>query len=164
MRNVVELAKPRPDFDAILQRYADMVTRLCIVRLGNPHDAEDCFQNVFFKLFRSSEEFESEEHIKAWLIRAALHECANRRRYFLRHPAVSLEEIADFLPPAPEDNHRELLAAVMSLPDADREIILLCYYHGYSAAEAARMMGKNENTVKSRLLRAREKLRKILEE
>ena len=62
-------------FEQILKKYADTVTGVCIMRLKNFTDTEDCFQNVFYKLFYKSPEFDSEEHLKAWLIRIAINEC-----------------------------------------------------------------------------------------
>lgn len=56
-------------FDKAVEEYSDMVTGLCLVRLGNRQDAEDCYQNVFLKLYRNMAMLLKEpEHLKAWLI------------------------------------------------------------------------------------------------
>ena len=67
-------------FEQAVRRYADTVTAVCVMRLQNYADAEDCFQNTFSKLWLKSPDFQSEEHLKAWLIRVAIHECADYMR------------------------------------------------------------------------------------
>ena len=60
-------------FEQAVHKYADTVTGVCVMRLQNAADAEDCFQNTFSKLWFKSPDFQSEEHLKAWLIRVAIH-------------------------------------------------------------------------------------------
>ena len=72
-----------------------MVTRLCVVHTGNFSDAEDCYQNVFFKLFKQMKKG-SLPNPKAWLIRVALNECRSVLRYRLRKNTVDLNSITSF--------------------------------------------------------------------
>ena len=73
-----------------------MVTRLCVVHTGNFSDAEDCYQNVFFKLFKQMKKG-SLPNPKAWLIRVALNECRSVLRYRLEEKHSRSEQHNVFL-------------------------------------------------------------------
>lgn len=144
-----------------IERYGDMVRRLCLVHLKNPADTEDIFQNVFLKYVLSPVVFESPEHEKAWLIRVTINACRDLVKSFFRSRTVPLEELLD--QPAPlSEEHREVLEAVLALPRKYRDTVYLHYYEGYTAAEIGKLLGKNTNTVYTLLTRAREQLRKTL--
>ena len=144
-----------------IERYGDTVRRLCLVHLKNPADTEDIFQNVFLKYVLSPVVFESPEHEKAWLIRVTLNACRDLVKSFFRSRTVPLEELLD--QPAPlSEEHREVLEAVLALPQKYRDAVYLHYYEGYTAAEIGKLLGKNTNTVYTLLTRAREQLRKTL--
>ncbi len=144
-----------------IERYGDMVRRLCLVHLKNPADTEDIFQNVFLKYVLSPVVFESPEHEKAWLIRVTINACKDLVKSFFRSCTVPLEELLD--QPAPlSEEHREVLEAVLALPQKYRDAVYLHYYEGYTAAEIGKLLGKNTNTVYTLLTRAREQLRKTL--
>ena len=137
-----------------IERYGDMVRRLCLVHLKNPADTEDIFQNVFLKYVLSPVVFESPEHV-------TLNACKDLVKSFFRSRTVPLEELLD--QPAPlSEEHREVLEAVLALPQKYRDAVYLHYYEGYTAAEIGKLLGKNTNTVYTLLTRAREQLRKTL--
>lgn len=144
-----------------IERYGDMVRRLCLVHLKNPADTEDIFQNVFLKYVLSPVVFESPEHEKAWLIRVTINACRDLVKSFFRSRTVPLEELLDQPAPLLEE-HREVLEAVLALPRKYRDAVYLHYYEGYTAAEIGKLLGKNTNTVYTLLTRAREQLRKTL--
>ena len=138
-----------------------MVRRLCLVHLKNPADTEDIFQNVFLKYVLSPVVFESPEHEKAWLIRVTINACKDLVKSFFRSRTVPLEELLD--QPAPlSEERREVLEAVLALPQKYRDAVYLHYYEGYTAAEIGKLLGKNTNTVYTLLTRAREQLRETL--
>ena len=144
-----------------IERYGDMVRRLCLVHLKNPADTEDIFQNVFLKYVLSPVVFESPEHEKAWLIRVTINACRDLVKSFFRSRTVPLEELLDQPAPLLEE-HREVLEAVLALPRKYRDAVYLHYYEGYTAAEIGKLLGKNTNTVYTLLTRARERLRETL--
>lgn len=144
-----------------IERYGDMVRRLCLVHLKNPADTEDIFQNVFLKYVLSPVVFESPEHEKAWLIRVTINACRDLVKSFFRSRTVPLEELLDQPAPLLEE-HREVLEAVLALPPKYRDAVYLHYYEGYTAAEIGKLLGKNTNTVYTLLTRARDQLRKTL--
>ncbi len=144
-----------------IDRYADLVRRVCMIHLKNHADTEDIFQTVFLKYVTGTTEFESEEHEKAWFIRVTINACKDLLRSFFRSRTVSLDDLLEQPDQVPED-HREVLEAVLALPDKYRDVVYLHYYEGYTAPEIGAILHKNPNTVYTLLTRARDELRKML--
>ena len=144
-----------------IDRYADLVRRVCMIHLKNHADTEDIFQTVFLKYVTGTTEFESEEHEKAWFIRVTINACKDLLRSFFRSRIVSLDDLLEQPDQVPED-HREVLEAVLALPDKYRDVVYLHYYEGYTAPEIGTILHKNPNTVYTLLIRARDELRKML--
>ena len=147
------------EFGAAVDRYGDMVFRVAFSSLGRREDAEDVTQEVLLKLWRAEKSFESEEHRRFWLIRVTVNECRKSARWYKRN--VTVEEMPE---PADAPESRELLDTVMGLPEKLRVAAYLFYYEGYSTREIGRLVSAPEATVRSRLARARERLREILKE
>ena len=144
-----------------IDRYADLVRRVCMIHLKNHADTEDIFQTVFLKYVTGTTEFESEEHEKAWFIRVTINACKDLLRSFFRSRIVSLDDLLEQPDQVPED-HREVLEAVLALPGKYRDVVYLHYYEGYTAPEIGTILHKNPNTVYTLLTRARDELRKML--
>lgn len=89
-----------------IDRYADLVRRVCMIHLKNHADTEDIFQTVFLKYVTGTTEFESEEHEKAWIIRVTINACKDLLRSFFRSRTVSLDDLLEQPDQVPED-HRE---------------------------------------------------------
>lgn len=144
-----------------IERYADMVRRLCMIHLKNYADTEDIFQTVFLKYVLSGASFESPEHEKAWFIRVTINACKDLLKSFFHKNTVSLDQVLD--QPAPlEDRHRGVLEAVLSLPPKYKDVVYLHYYEGYTAPEIGHILGKNVNTIYTLLGRARQLLQETL--
>lgn len=137
-----------------VEKYADMVRRICFYHLKNQSDTEDVFQNVFLKYMLHDEPFSNSEHEKAWLLRVTINGCKDFLKSFFRRNTIPLDTISEMVMEAPED-HREVLEAVLSLPGKYKDAIYLHYYEGYTAAEIGEILGKKENTVYSLLSRGR---------
>lgn len=144
-----------------IDRYADLVRRVCMIHLKNHADTEDIFQTVFLKYVTGTTEFESEEHEKAWFIRVTINACKDLLRSFFRSRTVSLDDLLE-QPDQVLEDHREVLEAVLALPDKYRDVVYLHYYEGYTAPEIGTILHKNPNTVYTLLTRARDELRKML--
>lgn len=145
-------------FEEVVKKYNQTVVSVCIMRLKNFDDAEDCFQNTFVNLYRSSPEFESENHLKAWLIRVAINECNN---YIKKNKkTVSIEEYENCAVSFPEDE-TDISWALLKLEQKYRDVIYLYYCQKYKVSEIAQILNKNQNTIKTLLMRGREKLRII---
>lgn len=146
--------------EAVIRRYSDMVYRLAFARTGNRSDAEDLYQEVFLRYLTKAPAFTSEDHRKAWLLRVAVN-CANR---FHTAPwRKRTEPLSEALSvPAPEGE--DLWDELRRLPEKDRTVLHLYYYEDMTTEEIAQMLDRNPATVRSQLLRARAKLKKLLVE
>ena len=105
-----------------VERYADTVRRVCALHLKNYADTEDIFQTVFLKYVLSTTVFESQEHEKAWFIRVTVNACRDLLKSFFRSRTVSLDALPE-LPAAMPPDHREVLEAVLSLPEKYRDVV-----------------------------------------
>ena len=151
------------EFARAAQTYGDTVYRVAYHALGSPQDAEDVTQTVLLKLYECKKNFESDEHMKHWILRVAVNESRRVLRSAWRRTSVPLEEWHDAA--APEDPAKaEVLETVMALEPKYRLAVYLYYYEGLSVAETAAAMRANASTVQTWLLRARERLRKALTE
>ena len=144
-----------------IERYADTVRRICMLHLKNRADTEDIFQTVFLKYLLHTAPFADDEHEKAWLIRVTINACRDLLRSFFRSRTVPLAAVAEQAAELPPD-HREVLDAVLSLPQKYKDVVYLHYYEGYAAPEIGRILGKNVNTVYTLLNRAKQQLREKL--
>lgn len=147
---------------AAMERCGDAVYRLALCRLQSRADAEDVYQEVFLRLLRDKTEFREEEHLKAWLLRVTVNCCNDLRRSAWFKRTASLEAAPDAAVPI-IDGHEELWQAVRALPDDLRVAVWLHYVEGYGTDEIASLVGCRPVTVRTRLHRARKKLRLELE-
>ena len=149
-------------FTPLAERYMDTVFRVAYSYLRCRDDADDVTQDVLIQLYKEDKTFESDAHIKNWLIRVTVNRCKN----VLRAPWRRTEDIADYENSLTfeEPQCRELFEAVMSLDRRYRLPVLLYYYEGYRQREIAALLGVPEETVRTRLSRARDKLKRILSE
>ena len=143
-----------------METHGDTVYRLALCRLQNTADAEDVYQDVFLRLFSQTAADWDDCRLKAWLIRTTLNRCADVHRFRLRRPTLSLDELPDTV--RPTDEAAELWEAVSRLPEKLRIPIHLHYGEGYSTEEIADMVGVPAGTVRTRLYRARGKLKDLL--
>lgn len=148
------------EVDRAVERYSDMIRRICLCHLKNAADTEDVFQTVFLKYLLYEGSFEGPEHERAWFIRVTLNACRDYLKSFFRHRTLPLEELAEEASIPPEQH--EVLEAVLALPVKYKDAIYLHYYEGYSAGEIGRILGKKENTVYSLLSRGRTMLKEAL--
>ena len=150
------------DADAVVRTYADMVYKIAYRYVFNPTDAEDVFSETFLRYFKKERTFESEEHRKAWLIRVTIN-CAKELLSERTQSEELNEEIAGAEEKTSQDEILALHEAIEALPEHQKEVIKLFYLQELSVREIAEILGKNENTVKVTLSRARERLRSFLE-
>ena len=152
----------RAEAERLVNAYSDLILRLSYTYLKSTEDAKDICQTVFLRLLEKPRGFESPEHERAWIIRAAVNLCKDQLKSHWRRTTVDLE--AARAVPAPEAEEGSLLAAVNLLPPKYRTVIYLYYYEGYSANEIAQLLREKPATVATQLSRGREKLRTHLEQ
>jgi len=158
--------------------YSDMVYRIALVQTGNQALAEDVHQDVFMALVKYSARIKNEEHLKAWLIRVTQNACHKHYRSLrirltvLYDDNLSKETENESAPPDPggypgsedyDHPYDEIVReAVESLPENFRLVVHLFYYEEMSVRDIAHALNLSEQNVKTRLSRAREKLREHL--
>ena len=153
-------AKQDREIVRIVETYSDMLLRIALNRVNSIAEAEDVVQSTFERLMKRQPRFETREHEKAWLIKTAIRICIDEARRASRRTSVPLnEEIAA----AYSEESFELLETVRRLPEHDRDAVYLYYYEEYTIREIAKILGEREGTTRSRLSRARKKLRAIME-
>ena len=145
----------------LIEKYGDMILRLCYTYHKNMPDAEDSAQDVFVKILEKLPEFGDEGHERAWMIRVTINTCKSRLRSFRLRRASSLDGV-DIPVMDKYGDDRGVLSAVMALPERFRTVIHLYYYEEYSTPEIARLTGRPETTVRSDLHRARKRLKAVL--
>lgn len=148
--------KMMKNIDKVIDQYGDMVTRICIMNLRNCDDAKDCFQDVFIKLYHH-DDFESDDYLKAWLIRVSMNTCKDYQRKFYR-PSINIDDVIV----AYQQEELKLLPVLLTMSDKYKNILYLYYYEGYKVYEISCILHIKENTVKSRLKRGRTILKRKL--
>jgi len=147
-----------------MAEYETSLVRMCYAYLGDLSLAEDAVQETFVKAYKGYHTFRADADEKTWLMRIAINTCKDiRRSAWLRHTdrKIVLEDLPESTAPfsALDDT---LARAVMALKPRLREAVLLHYYQGMSAPEAARALGISRAAIYSRLERARTALREAL--
>ncbi len=143
----------------VFLQYRHTVYRLAMARLGNPSAAEDIVQEVFVRYLRKAPSFHDEEHRKAWLLRVTVNCCRSAKTSAWARHTVPLEDTLTVETAEPSG----VLDALQTLPPAQRIAVHLYYYEGYAIKEIAALTHTREATVKTRLHRAREALRHLLD-
>lgn len=147
--------------EEIMDRYGDMLLRYAYSYLHNFSDAEEVLQDTLIQFMKSAPTFISESHRKAWLLRVAGNLSKNRIRY---NTLRQTDELKDELVQEEREDLSFVWDAVKELPVKYREVIHLFYYEGYSTAQIAQILEKNETTVRSLLSRGRKQLKQVLKE
>ena len=145
------------DWEELVTQNETRLYRTALAILGDPHEAEDAVQDSFVRFLEHAPQ--DLERPSAWLTRVLVNGCRSRLRLAWRRVGPLPETL---LAPGPEE--RQELEELFSLPPKDRAVIHLHYYEGYSTDEIAQILGQRPGTIRSRLSRAREKLRKLLED
>lgn len=145
------------DWEALVTQNENRLYRAALAILGDPHEAEDAVQDAFVRYLEKAPG--DLENPTAWLTRVLVNGCKSRLRLAWRRVGPLPETI-----PAPGPEELEELEELFSLPPEDRAVIHLHYYEGYSTEEIAQMLSCRPGTVRSRLFRARERLKKLLME
>lgn len=167
-------------YEELIDRFQQPVYNIVYRLLGNPSDAADVVQDVFLKVFRSVGNFREQSSLRTWIYRIAVNEALNHRRWFSRHcrREVSMEgdgeENTQFLEQAPDpgrspfdqaldsENRALIEKALDQINPAFRTVVVLRDIENLSYEEIAEILQLSLGTVKSRILRGREALRREL--
>ena len=163
-------------FERVCAPYSGMVYRHCLHMLHNPHDAEDAAQEAMLRAFRAFGRFHG-AGVATWLYRIAHNTCLDvLKSARVKRESVTLDAWRDAggdvpdASPTPEQAYeadaqtQALWQAVLSLPEQQQTLLSLFYGEGLSYEQIASATGLRDGTVKSRLSRAKDALRKRLEQ
>lgn len=157
-------------WEALMAAQQESIFRLAYLLLGDPDEAEDVAQETFLRAWTSLSHFDSARPLRPWLLRIAANLSRNRRRSagrylsavvraFRAEPAASTVEETS----TERQDAQQLWAAVRRLATPDQQIIFLRYFLDIPVAESAQVMQVAEGTIKSRLSRALNRLREVVE-
>jgi RNA polymerase sigma-70 factor (ECF subfamily) len=154
-------------FAQLYRRHADRLIRFAAARCDNPDDAAEVLQEAMISVHRRAAGFRHQSSVTSWLYRVVANACVDRHRVNAARPrlgrgcgvepwqhAVDLRERIDTV--------IAVRAAVAQLPEHQREAVLVVDIAGHPVADAARLLGVPEGTVKSRRARARAALSTVL--
>ena len=151
------LQRTSKEIEEMYYRHVDSVYRVCYSFMKNISETEDMVQETFLRMISDGKLFESEKHERAWLIITASNLCKDELKRHSRKN-VSLEVVGDLSDPWSESN-KDVLYAILHLPDKYKTVVFMYYYEGYSISEIAKYLHTMESTIRSRLLRARKLLK-----
>jgi len=144
------------DIERIVEKYGNMLFRICLVILCNEKDAEDAVQDTLITYLTKSPIFHDSEHEKAWLITVATNRCKNMRRFNFMHKHIDISDLQLYCQDA--ENYG-LLDHLMKLPNKHKTVLLLYYVEGYKVDDIATLLSITASAVKKRLQRGRELIR-----
>lgn len=153
----------RQPVQELMERYRNNLFVAAFQVCKNHEDAEDIVQETFLQYHTSKKEYESEEHIRAWLLRVAINKAKNVNLTFWRRNKQPLEEYIETLTFETKEAG-DLFETVLALPEKYRVVIHLFYYEEYSVQEIAGVLKLSESNVKVRLSRGRKMLKEALKE
>lgn len=147
--------------EQLLLEYGNAVLRLAYSYLHNISDAEEILQDALIQFLKSKPSFENKDHEKAWLLRVAGNLAKNKIK---SNQIRGSDQLSETLAAEETEDLSFVWDAVKQLPVKYREVIHLFYYEGYTTAQIAGILKKNEATVRSHLSRGRSRLKEILKE
>ena len=151
----------KKDFDEAVIRNNQRLYLIALSFTHNKYDAEDILQNTFLKLWKNSKPFVDNIHIDKWLTVVCINESKNNIKNLFRvHNELNIEVLDKTT--FDNENQYDIFNAIMSLPKNERTVIHLFYYEDLKTKEIAKMLKISESAVKTRLNRARNKIKLIL--
>ena len=153
--------------EELIERYGNDVLRLCCIYLGDRQLAQDAFQETFVKAWKALDTFRGDSSEKTWLSHIAVNTCRDLLHSgWLRmlRGSKPMEDMVELAAPAPSPEAIAVREATQALPGRYREVIVLYYYQGMRIQEIAKVLALPENTVSTRLRRARGQLKRLMGE
>lgn len=159
------------DIETLIRQYGNDVLRTAYLYVRDKTTAEDIFQEVFIKINQKLSTFEGNSSIKTWIIRITINTCKDYLKSAWNKHVIPMMEYQEDMIVSDRDyediekkDTRELIRrTVLSLPAKYKDIVICVYFQEMTLAEAANVLNIAEGTAKSRLSRARQKLKLILE-
>lgn len=157
------------EIERLIDEYGNDVLRISYIYLKDKQRAEDAFQEVFLKVYKNFENFKGMSSEKTWIIRITVNVCKDllRSSWIKRvFPSENIKaelthtDIGDKL--AEFEDRKILFDEILKLSASHKDVIILHYYQQFDTIEIGKILGIPESTVRTRLFRARQALRKRL--
>ncbi|PLT29271.1 sigma-70 family RNA polymerase sigma factor [Peribacillus deserti] len=156
--------------EEIMNQYGNDVLYVAYSYVKDYSLAEDIAQDVFVKIYKQYDSFRGESSLRTWIIRIAINQSkdylkswqarkvilTNKINMYVKNNDHSTESLA-----VKKENSKELWSSVLSMPIKYREVIFLYYFEDMKINEISKCLNQNENTIKSRMVRAKEILSKM---
>lgn len=157
--------KDSPDITKLIKLYSNDILRMCLVYVKDYHLAEDITQETFIKVYQKLDTFKKKSNIKTWIVSIAINNCKNTLKKNSKEVApledLTLTYNENF---SKNETKISVTESISKLPNKYLEIIMLYYYQELSIKEISRILKVPQSTVKTRLKRAKEKLKIYLKE
>lgn len=154
-------------FETLLNIYGDKILRVCYLILKDINSAEDVTQEVFISVYKYFSKFKEKSSLYTWINKIAINKCRDELKKNTEY--ISFEDYKEL--EADSNTEKDVLNSVKGdkiksciflMKPLYREVITLYYYQDLSIKEICEVLGENENTVKSRLIRGRKILKDLL--
>ncbi|MDF9824017.1 RNA polymerase sigma-70 factor (ECF subfamily) [Breznakia sp. PF5-3] len=146
-------------FEEYIDKYSNLVFHVALANTSSFHDAQDIAQEVYIKLYKSKP-FESEEHLKNWLVRVTINQCNSLHRRFFKKKHVDVDINEFIISKESIQVHDELMA----LSKEERTIVYLYYIEGYTYKEISDMTGRSISSVSRDIKNSLKYLKSQMEE
>lgn len=170
---LIEYANEEELLDEVMTRYGQGVLELVYSYVRDQSLAEDLTQEIFIKCYKAIHTYNRQSKIKTWLWRIAINHCKDYLRSWYHRKVMLTDKISNYGGASKQnventivviEEGETLAQAVLKLPIKYREVVYLHYYEELSFKEIASIINSNENTIKTRMRRAKQLLRDELEE
>ena len=170
---VFEIEDKEELIDEIMNKYGQEILQLVYSYVNNKEVAEDLTQDIFVKCYKSLHTYKGKSKLRTWLWRIAINHCKDYIKSWYNKKVIVTENESTYTGVQKEsveqtviqnDEDHRLASAVMNLPIKYREVIYLFYFEELPIKDIAMVIEVKENTIKTRLRRAKELLKKGLEE
>ncbi len=159
------------DIETLIRQYGNDVLRTAYMYVRDNNLAEDIFQDVFIKVNQKLSTFEGNSNIKTWIIRITINTCKDYLKSAWNKRVVPMTDYQedmvisdmDYEDVEKKDTRELVRKTVLTLPAKYKDIVICVYFQDMSITEAANALHIAEGTAKSRLSRARQKLKTVLE-
>ncbi|MDE7328101.1 MAG: sigma-70 family RNA polymerase sigma factor [Lachnospiraceae bacterium] len=166
-----EEKKPMYTLEGLMREYGNDVLRMAYLYVKDMHAAEDVFQDVFLKVNQKLDTYEGKASIKTWLLSVTMNTCKDYLKSAYQKRVVPMFDYLEGELDAEDgfrrieqmETARTVREAVQGLPEPYRDVVICVYFREMGMEETARELGISTGTVKSRLFRAKEKLKRGLE-
>lgn len=157
--------KDTPNIVELMNLYGNDILRMCLIYVKDYHLAEDITQETFIKVYQKLDTFKNKSNIKTWIISIAINNCKNALKKNSKE-VVTLEDInLKYNENFSKDENIQLVSKEVSkLPYKYLQVVMLFYYQELSIKEISHILKVPQATVKTRLKRARERLKISLKE